>query len=302
MTRAITVQGAVFSAVAVFVTLLSLWLPRLDPGVELLGAACLIVLLGVPHGALDPVIAKRAYRVSGPRDWFLFTAGYLGLMLGVIVLWTYWPFVFLVGFLIITAFHFSGDPEAGTAPISRLVYGGAIVILPCLFHASEVARLFGLLAGDAAASRLVPPLHVISFGWATLLAVCALQERRRSRLVTMELLAVGAMTTVASPLAGFMVFFCGMHGARHILRTIGRQDGGASGGVLKAALPPMLIVAAVVALFLSVTPAQSLEARVVKLIFVGLASVTVPHMLLVEPLRFHEWRRSQLGNPSTMTT
>jgi len=291
MNKAITVQGALFSGAAICLTLLSLWLPRLSPSVELLGAAFLIVLLGVPHGALDPVIAKQEYRVSGQREWFLFTAGYLALMLGVILLWSQWPFVFLAGFLIITAFHFSGDPAEGVSPISRVAFGGAIVVLPCLLHASDVARLFSMLAGDAAAARLVPALHTISLGWAPFLALCALSEGRRSRLVTLEFLALGTMAIFASPLIGFMLFFCGMHGARHILRTVNRTGGAALSAVLNAAIVPMLIVASVVVLSLITTREQSLEIRVMRLIFVGLASLTVPHMLLVEPLRFGDWQK-----------
>lgn len=291
MNRAITVQGALFSGAAICLTLLSLWLPPLSPSVELLGAAFLIVLLGVPHGALDPVIAKQEYCVSGRRGWILFTAGYLALMLGVILLWTQWPTAFLAGFLVITAFHFSGDPADGASPISRVAFGGAIVILPCLLHASDVARLFSMLAGSAAAARLVPALHTISFGWVPFLALCALSEGRRSRMVTLEFLALGAMAMLASPLVGFMLFFCGMHGARHILRTVNRTQGAALGAVLNAAIVPMLIVASVVALLLITTREQSLEIRVMRLIFVGLASLTVPHMLLVEPLRFRDWQK-----------
>ncbi len=109
-------------------------------------------------------------------------------------------------------------------------------------------------------------------------------------MVTLEFLALGAMAIFASPLVGFMLFFCGMHGARHIVRTVNRTKGAALGAVLNAAIVPMLIVASVVALLLITTREQSLEIRVIRLIFVGLASLTVPHMLLVEPLRFRDWQ------------
>lgn len=293
MTRVMRVQGSLFCGAAILLTLLSVWLPRLNPTAELLGVALLIVVLGVPHGALDPVIAKHEYRVNGSRAWCAFAAGYLCLMLGVIAVWARWPAVFLAGFLLITAVHFSGDPADGTSPISRVAFGGAIVILPCLLHAGEVSQLFGLLAGGESAALLVPILHRAAYGWAALLAVSGLWEWRRSRLVTLEFLALGAVAIVPSPLVGFTVFFCGMHGARHILRTVERTEGAAVGHLLKAAIAPMLLVTCAAGVVLMVAGTEPLELRVVRLMFVGLAALTVPHMLLVEPLRLRARRSGQ---------
>lgn len=297
MTNMMRVQGALFSGAAICLTLLSLWLPRLNPTAELLGVALLIVVLGVPHGALDPIIAKHEYRVDGSRAWFLFAVGYLALVLSVIALWARWPSVFLAGFLLITAFHFSGDPADGTSPISRAAFGGAIVVLPCLLHAGEVSQLFGVLAGGGAAALLVPALHRAASGWAMLLVLSGLWEWRRSRLVTLEFLALGVMAIVASPLVGFMVFFCGMHGARHVLRTVDGMEDAEVGHLLKAAAVPMLLVTCIAGVVLMVTGKESLELRVVRLIFVGLASLTVPHMLLVEPLRFRDRRSARVILP-----
>ncbi len=295
MTHVMRLQGALFSGAAICLTVLSLWLSRLNPTAELLAVALLIVVLGVPHGAMDPIIAKREYRVSGSHAWFLFAVGYLGLVLGVIALWALWPSVFLAGFLLITVVHFSGDPADGTSPISRAAFGGAIVVLPCLLHAGEVSQLFGLLAGGESAALLVPTLHRAAYGWVALLVLSGLWEWRRSRLVTLEFLALGAMAVVASPLVGFMVFFCGMHGARHILRTVDGSEGAAVGHLLKGTVVPMLLVTCIAGVVLMLTGRESLELRVVRLIFVGLASLTVPHMLLVEPLRFRDRRGGRVS-------
>jgi hypothetical protein len=39
-------------------------------------------------------------------------------------------------------------------------------------------------------------------------------------LTAVELGAVGVLAIVAPPLIAFVVFFCGMHSARHILRSM----------------------------------------------------------------------------------
>ena len=55
--NALRVQGIVFSAGALLVALGTLALGRLSPQLELIVVAVLILVLGVPHGALDTIFA-----------------------------------------------------------------------------------------------------------------------------------------------------------------------------------------------------------------------------------------------------
>ena len=61
---------------------------------------------------------------------------------------------FLIGF----APHFAGDPAAGVNRISRGLYGGAVIVLPALWHGEELQRLPGLVASpdSAAVPRTCP--------------------------------------------------------------------------------------------------------------------------------------------------
>ena len=82
-----------------------------------------------------------------------------------------------------------------------------------------------------------------------------------------------------------VVFFCGTHSARHIIRTIDYLDRSSLGLILGAALLPMLgglVASADASHLLSGT---SLDARDIQLVFVGLASLTAPHMAPVEHVR-----------------
>ena len=70
-----------------------------------------VAILGLPHGALDPLVARKvlsAYRAySNP----LFYGIYVGLVLSYAVLWAELPTLGLLGFLTIAAFHFGSDWE-----------------------------------------------------------------------------------------------------------------------------------------------------------------------------------------------
>jgi beta-carotene 15,15'-dioxygenase len=288
--RTLRVQGAVFCVIAVLGTLASVFLPRMPPRVELVTVAVLIAILGVPHGALDTVFARQRFALRATLAWVAFAVVYGVMMLSVVLLWWAAPGVFLLGFVVISAWHFSGDPVTGTPTIIRIVQGGAVLILPALRHRSELAILFGMLVTPAAAEGMSSVLSLVAMPWAAAVVLCFVAVFRRSLQTSLELLAVGTLATFATPLLGFTIFFCGMHSARHVLRTVSYAESGTRRSLAAAIAAPMLGVACLAVLAWLLRGDLPLATRVVQLVFVGLASVTVPHMALVEPVRLAGWR------------
>jgi hypothetical protein len=87
-------QGLAFSALAWLLLLASLWLPRLDAQVQLAVLAPVILLLGVPHGALDVVFVRQLTRIQSAAGWSLFTIAYLAVAALVVLLWWVAPAIF----------------------------------------------------------------------------------------------------------------------------------------------------------------------------------------------------------------
>ena len=284
-------QGLIFGCVACLAAAASGALGRFPPQLELIILAALILVLGVPHGAMDTLFAQRLYGLKTAWDWTRFTLGYLALAGLVVAAWVWAPTGFLVGFLLISVAHFSGDPAEGTPWISRILYGGAVLVLPVWHHREEMSGLFGQLVGPEAAGAIMPVLGWLVWPWALGLLVAIGERIGRDRLTAFEFAAVGILSFVAPPLLAFTLFFCGMHGARHILRAF-RYSGRDSWRFLGlVALLPMIGVALASAaawVFLKDTP---LDARVLQIVFVGLAALTVPHMVLVERVRLMGWIR-----------
>lgn len=290
LTRALRLQGYAFVCLAVLGSLLSLAAIRQNPQSELLLLGALITLLGVPHGAVDGLYAQRLYGVKGPKQWLAFVALYLLPVGLVIYLWQAAPLVFLAGFLVISAVHFSGDPQAGTPIAARILYGGAIVVLPVLLHPAEVHRLFHFLVGNDQATPLVACLQLLAWPWLIALVITSQMVWRSSRLTALELLAVALLAVAAPPLWAFTIFFCGMHSARHLLRTFDLAGRPAAKSLLLTASLPMLTVILIGSIGLAWPGGVSLESRLSQLIFVGLAALTVPHMAIVERVRFANWK------------
>jgi Brp/Blh family beta-carotene 15,15'-monooxygenase len=295
--KALRIQGLAFSLGALLLATATLALGRFDERIELIVVAVLIVVLGLPHGALDTLFAHRLYGINTLGGWLRFGGIYLLLSALVVGLWLLQPALFLGGFLVISAAHFSGDPGAGTPSPARTLYGGAIIILPALLHAEDMARLFGLLAGAQPAAILVPWLSLMAWPWLAGLALVLLQRFRADWLTALEMGAVGALATIAPPLVAFVVFFCGMHSARHILRSMDYSGRSSLRRLLAAAFLPMLGVLAGSAVAWYFLKETSLDARIVQLVFVGLAALTVPHMVLVEQVRLSDWKKGAAPRP-----
>lgn len=293
-------QGWLFCAAAAGVTGLSLLLPRLEPQTELVIIAGLILMLGVPHGALDTEFARKLYGVASWRSWLGFTVVYFVPAIVVIAIWQFAPTLFLVGFLVLSIAHFSGDPPQGTPVVTRIVYGGATIILPLLLHADEVTRLFAILVGDNAAISIVESLSWVVWPWAGAVGLLAAHRMRTDILSGLELGALGLLATVAPPLIAFAVYFCLMHSARHILRTTAFISRVSLAQVLSSTIAPMLVTLCLAIAAWIWLEQSSLDARLVQLIFVGLAALTVPHMLIVERVRLAGWNDAQTKDESSL--
>ena len=252
-------------------------------------------MLGVPHGALDPLYAKKLLHLSSCTAWLGFVALYLLLAALVVVAWWHLPFFFLIAFLAISILHFSGDLVAGATVSERLVYGGAIIMLPALWHSIELTRLFSYLVGANAAIPVVATLQLIAWPWLLTLLLLVLRSAQRDGLHALEIVAVGLLTWIATPLLGFAIYFCAMHSPRHILRTW-LYAGVAPRQMALVALLPLLAVLGFSGLGFYFLPPSSIDERILQLLFVTLAALTLPHMLLVERVRFSDWQRPKVSS------
>ena len=282
-------QGLAFSGLAWFSLAVSLWLPSFDAHLQLAVLSPIILLLGVPHGALDVVYVRQLTGAQSAAGWSVLTIAYLLATGAVIALWWFAPGVFLVMFLLISTLHFSGDPEGATPAFFRLLYGGAIILCPMALHAAEVAQLFAALAGEAAAHTIVTELQWAAWPWFAAIGLAAVIAARQEMARSIELVSVAALLSFAPPLIGFTIFFCGMHSARHVLRTRDYSIAGTLHHLLRIAGWPMLATLIGVAIAWWLSDGKPLDTRLAQLLFVGLAALTVPHMIVVERVRFSGW-------------
>jgi len=251
----------------------------LPASVQLAVLVAAVAIAGIPHGALDPVLARRAG--LGRRGWpFLrFNIVYIAIALLSAGAWLMAPVAALAVFLAISAWHFSGDwPRL---PVwARALAGAGLIALPAFAHPGEVARIFAVLSGEQA-GRLAELMHAAGPVLAGGLALAVLAALMRQPRGAAELAAIGALALALPPLVYFAAYFALLHSPRH-LRGLFES--------MPARLRPRL--ARTSALYTGLTlaaaglgwlawPDGDVEARALRLVFIGLAALTVPHMALV---------------------
>jgi Brp/Blh family beta-carotene 15,15'-monooxygenase len=267
----------------------------------------LVALVGVPHGAADHRFARCRLEPVFGRAWLaVFAVGYPAIATLVVLGWVHAPSVTIVLFFLASACHF-GQEEPRLAigprllrPVFRFARGGLVMWAPLVFQGDEVARHLAVVAPrglgaesqgilDAATvwSWVMLVTAAVAWGMQGLVAMTAGRWRRRVLLVDNAMVGSLVMLfAVASPMIGFLVYFCGWHSARGLRRL--RRELAENWSQLALSLAPLTAgaIGLAVVLVCCAFPAVRWNDTVIRATFLGLSAVAVPHLLLhgVAPL------------------
>ncbi len=248
-------------------------------------AAALILLCGVPHGTLDVEIAAIQFGRHGRADKLKITAAYAGCAAAMAALWAIVPSLALVIFLILSIIHFGADWRTGVDPFFAMMVGWALIALPALAHPAQVAAIFETLTGDGHGATIAALLACTAIPALLGSLLFGLQAFKRVQSLTgLDVICCLIAALVLPPLAGFAVFFCGLHSPRHLAEAL-RQSGPASNGkkaIIGGAVLAFSFAMAVV-IFLADRTA-SVDANIIRTAFVLLSILTVPHFILEQML------------------
>ena len=248
-----------------------------------------IVLIGLPHGALDGAVAMHLGIVQRFSDLARFMLVYIALAALVVVTWTVAPSISLILFLTISMLHFgAGDVKNGKGSLGfteALAHGGLAIVGISQFHRSEVNEIFAYLTNqDTAAVWLA--VDILTVGVIVAIITCVFQASKNPKWATtiLELLLLGIVYWLAPPLLGFAIYFCCVHSARHfrkIYATI--KETVANGNIKNQAILFTVIswIAAGIAFWMFADFADP-GPTILRITFIGLAALTVPHMILID--------------------
>ena len=187
-----------------------------------------VVVIGLPHGAMDAAVAlSLGYR--GMVRLLTFLVVYTLTALAVVMFWLDFPSLSLALFLLISMVHFglgdteSSSPGAGHSLerwVQALAHGGLVVVAIPYFHQADVAAIFSILG--AVPGMIWPMLDAMAYAWLAVGAAYALlaMRRRHLRFGLAEWVSLLVLMALMPPLAGFALYFCCVHTPRHVRRIL----------------------------------------------------------------------------------
>jgi len=247
----------------------------------------LISTIGISHGALDNLKGYKVLKFYRIKQKYLFYLIYLILSLLVIFFWILFPLLTLSLFLLIASYHFGkedsnfgGIKERKFISLYFLLKGSVVVVAPFTFHAEETLKIFEILN-----VQLIFTNENILISFLVLSFLSNIFINDNPRVAVTDWLTVIMLNIVLSPLVAFTIYFCFLHSVRHAISLIYELNkNNFKKGLkefIKKALPLTIITGALylIAVFL-LTNSYSLDSAILKVIFIGLASLTFPHILL----------------------
>lgn len=254
--------------------------PGLATQLMLLGP--LVAVLGIPHGALDRRVAQRLWPLEGPPGMLFFGLGYMSIVALVLGAWVVTPSAALIAFVAYSAIHFAGDWRDDLGPLPRFIAGILVVSLPAFVWPEGVTQVFAALAPHATAAAIADTIQVLTPLSAAALAIALWRADTVKPSTLYDFVGLIVLALLAPPLLYFIVYFCFLHSPRHFIDTTRRLGLGLRSGVVAAApLTLMTWGMAGVAVALLVAADVSTDDTTLKVVFIGLAALAVPHMVLV---------------------
>ena len=252
-------------------------------------ALALVIIIGLPHGAFDAAISLSM--ISSKKKITRFTGillSYLLLAVLVILVWKQFPEISLLIFLIISVMHF-GMADFSAYPTKLkwphiITHGGIVAILLPIVNKQEVMQLFSILT-NSEAPLLWNSLTILFVFW-FISGILHLHEtlRFKHHIINLELFSLILLAYFAPPLVTFAVYFCFIHSRRHFtfvwgqLQQISTKKMIISSAVILSSSSWMLGGGLYWYLNLNMTASDA----ALQTIFIGLAALTVPHMMLID--------------------
>ena len=252
----------------------------------------LILTIGISHGSLDHIKGKKLIKYFGYKSISIFYLSYLLIGAVTILIWLIFPKSLLFLFLIIAAYHFGKEDSEfiNQKKNFELIYflkGSLIITSPLFFHKEETLAIFETLNFNISNNLIISNeilfiLILLSLVSGIILSLNKSFEVRS--LLLMDYLSILILNYFLNPIIAFTIYFCFLHSIRHSISLIRELNKNLKKGLpvfIKKAFPlTILTILGYVVSISILNNYNEFNETIYRVIFIGLASLTFPHILL----------------------
>lgn len=247
-----------------------------------------LVWPGVAHGSLDFLIAKRLGLVETFIKKIIFLFIYLFLAIFFAILWTNKPELSLTIFLLISVFHFGISDSLIKKKNNYLeifIRGSIPIYFPIFYYSDQVSTIFESLYIN---EFFFEELEFIIFYLFFFIHICTIyffltliknNEKEKNNIFS-EIFLLYFCFTYFEPFIAFSIYFCFFHSLRH-LNDEKVENGVSFVQIIKKTIPLTLFVFMSSIYFFFFVDIGVESNKFFPILFISLASLTVPHMILV---------------------
>ena len=264
----------------------------------------LILILGISHGALDNTKGKKLLKLFGYKSISSFYLAYILISFLIIIFWLLFPNIVLFLFLIVAAYHFGKEDTVFSFKrnflISECLFflkGSSVILAPLLLQRNATNEIFRILNFNVFESTVFSDQFLIMLLCLSFLSSLYISNKKDINLkgiMIMDFLSLIILNFFLTPVLAFTLYFCFLHSIRHSITLIFELDKSFKSGLKKfinRAIPLTFVTGVIflLAIFF-LNKFYKLDEAIYKVIFIGLASLTFPHILLEYLLEKNEKR------------
>ena len=257
----------------------------------------LILSVGISHGAMDNYKANKILKIYKINNKIIFYLIYTLISLLVIIFWFFFASLTLLVFLLVASYHFGREDtsflnirNSNFDQLFYLIKGSLIIFAPLFFHIDETLKIFEVLLINNEVLFFIKDQHWIinirlSLGTLGYFYFIFKNKFKDFEILLLDILSILILNFVFSPLIAFTIYFCFLHSIRHIISiSYELNQNNFSNGAkmfIKKALPLTILTALLYLLsVVYLSNSYGLNDVIIQVIFIGLASLTFPHILL----------------------
>lgn len=307
--RTSNVYGSV-AALTTVIAILGIFKPDLLNSIETALLITVVLILGIPHGAVDHLIFLHVSGKTFDRATALrFFSVYLIVVLAYALLWTFFPLLSLLSFILISVYHFGQSnyeyAELQNNPVWRnllyLLWGSFVLLLPIIWHYDQAAPIInGILNRELIDVAAVMDLRLLLAGSLFSLSIFAAVILLITDAISMQdffrelfSLIVLALLFISTPLlVGFACYFGLWHSMSSVLdqvNVLSESDNTFSiKRFYRKSLPLTLVSLIGILLIFYISQHLVPSLPLLSVFFVILATITLPHMVLVDRMYLHQ--------------